>query len=86
MQEKPQVYRVKVDSSGRIGLPAEVRARNHIAEGDTVTVMEDTHGLHMKTREQIKTAVQAYFATLAPSDVSLSQEILNDRRAEHERD
>jgi AbrB family looped-hinge helix DNA binding protein len=86
MQAEPQVYRLKVDSSGRIVLPADARARNCIAEGDTVTVVEDNHGLHIKTREQIKADVQDYFATLAPPDVLLSEEILKDRRAEHERD
>jgi hypothetical protein len=67
-------------------LPAEVRARNHICEGDTVIVVEDANGLHVKTREQIKVEVQAYFSDLAPPDVLISEEILQDRRAEHERD
>lgn len=86
MQGEQQVYNLKVDASGRIVLPAEARARNHIAEGDTVIVVEDAHGLHVKTREQIKAEVQAYFADLAPPNVLLSEEILQDRRAEHERD
>jgi AbrB family looped-hinge helix DNA binding protein len=86
MQTEHQVYHLKVDTSGRIVLPAEARARSHIAEGDTVIVVEDDHGLHVKTREQIKAEVQAYFADLAPPDVLLSEEILQDRRAEHERD
>ena len=86
MDGEQQVYRLKVDSSGRIVLPAETRARNHIVEGDTLMLVEDAQGLHVKTREQIKAEVQAYFADLAPPDVLLSEEILQDRRAEHERD
>ena len=86
MEVERHVYHLKVDSSGRIVLPADARQRNHIAEGDAVVVIEDGHGLHVKTREQIKAEVQAYFATLAPPDVLLSDEILQDRRAEHERD
>jgi AbrB family looped-hinge helix DNA binding protein len=81
-----QVYRLKVDSSGRIVLPAEARARKNIAEGDTLMLVEDAHGLHVKTREQIKAEVQAYFADLAPPDVLRSEEILQDRRSEIERD
>jgi AbrB family looped-hinge helix DNA binding protein len=81
-----QVYNLKVDASGRIVLPADARDRQHIASGDTVIVVEDDHGLHIKTREQIKAEVQAYFADLAPPGVLLSEEILQDRRAEHERD
>jgi AbrB family looped-hinge helix DNA binding protein len=86
MQSERQVYHLKVDSSGRIVLPADARARNHIAEGDTVVVVEDAQGLHVKTREQIKAEAQAYFAKLAPPGVLLSEELLRDRRAEHERD
>jgi AbrB family looped-hinge helix DNA binding protein len=86
MQDKQQVYHLKVDSSGRIVLPAEARARNHIAEGDTVVVTEDTKGLHIKTRDQIVAEAQAYFAKLAPPGALLSEEILQDRRSEIERD
>ena len=86
MSADHQVYRLKVDSSGRIVLPADARDRQHIASGDTVVVVEDNHGLHIKTREQIKAEVQAYFADLAPPDVLLSEEILQDRRSEIERD
>ena len=64
----------------------QMRARNHIAEGDIVTVVEDENGLHVKTREQILAEAQAYFASFVPRDVLLSEEILADRRAEHERD
>ena len=86
MSAERQTYHLKVDASGRIVLPAEARARNHIAEGDTVTVVEDENGLHVKTREQILAEAQAYFASFVPRDVLLSEEILADRRAEFERD
>jgi AbrB family looped-hinge helix DNA binding protein len=86
MPAERQTYHLKVDSSGRIVLPAEARSRNHIAEGDTVTVVEDENGLHVKTREQILAEAQAYFASFVPRDVLLSEELLADRRAEHERD
>ena len=42
--EAKQIYRLKVDSSGRIVLPADTRARNHIEEGDTLVVIEDRAG------------------------------------------
>lgn len=86
MESDHQVYHLRVDSSGRIVLPADARDRQHIASGDTVVVVEDNHGLHIKTREQIKAEVQAYFADLAPPEVLLSEEILQDRRPERERD
>jgi AbrB family looped-hinge helix DNA binding protein len=86
MPSERQTYHLKVDSSGRIVLPAEARARNHIAEGDTVVVVEDDSGLHVKTRDQIVAEAQAYFASFVPRDVLLSEEILQDRRSEIERD
>jgi AbrB family looped-hinge helix DNA binding protein len=86
MPAEQQTYHLKVDSSGRIVLPAEARARNHIAGGDTVVVVEDGNGLHVKTRDQIMTEAQAYFASFVPRDVLLSEEILQDRRSEIERD
>jgi AbrB family looped-hinge helix DNA binding protein len=85
MPAERQTYHLKVDSSGRIVLPAEARARNHIAEGDTVTVVEDENGLHVKTLDQVIAEAQAYFASFVPRDVLLSEEILQDRRSEIER-
>jgi AbrB family looped-hinge helix DNA binding protein len=86
MSSERQTYHLKVDSSGRIVLPADARARNHIAEGDTVVVVEDGNGLHVKTRDQIVAEAQAYFASFVPRDVLLSEELLQDRRSEIERD
>ena len=86
MQNDSRVYHLKVDSSGRIVLPADARARNHILEGDTVVVAADESGMHIKTREQVLADAQAYYAKLAPSSVVLSEEVLKNRRAEHERD
>ena len=86
MEDNPQVHRVKVDSSGRIALPSDTRQRRHIASGDTVVVIEDENGLHIKTREELLAEVQAEFARHVPRGLLLSDQINADRRAEHERD
>lgn len=86
MQGEQQVYRLKIDSSGRIFLPSEARDRHHLANGDTVVVIDDKQGLHIKTLDQLITDVQEHFAKFVPRDVSLSDEVNEDRRAEHERD
>jgi AbrB family looped-hinge helix DNA binding protein len=80
-----RVYHLKVDSSGRIVLPADLRARHGIVEGDTVILVDDAEGLHLKTRGQVQAEAQAYFAALAPASAVLSEEILADRRPETER-
>jgi len=84
--QEQRIYRTKVDSSGRIVLPFEARQRNHIGEGDTVVVVEDDHGLHVKSLEQAIADAQAYFSSLAPRDRILSDELLADRRTESECD
>jgi AbrB family looped-hinge helix DNA binding protein len=81
-----QIYHVKLDSSGRLLIPSEARERHRIASGDTLVVVEDDHGLHVKTRDEVLAEAQAYFAKLAPPGVLLSDEINEDRRAEFERD
>lgn len=84
--QEHRVYRTKVGASGRIVLPAEARQRNQIAEGDTLLVVEDQHGFHIKSLDQSLAEAQAYFATLAPRDVRLSDELIADRRSGNERD
>jgi AbrB family looped-hinge helix DNA binding protein len=86
MSGEQQVYRLKVDTSGRIVLPSDARDRHHIAGGDTIIVVEDAHGLHIKTLDTMIAEVQAHFAKYVPRDVLLSDEVNEDRRAEHERD
>ena len=86
MQTEPQVYRLKVDNSGRIVLPADLRQQNHIAEGDTIVVVKDNHGLHIKTLDQVITEVPAEFAKHVPRGVLLGDEVNAERRSEIERD
>lgn len=86
MDSTNQVFHIKLDSSGRLLIPAEARERYQIESSDTLVVVDDGRGLRVRTREQVKAEVQAYFADLAPPDVLLSDEIIRDRRAEPERD
>jgi AbrB family looped-hinge helix DNA binding protein len=87
MQEQEEhVYHTKIDSSGRIVIPVEARERRKLEEGDTILLVEDKHGLHVKTLDQALADVQAYYATLAPRERVLSDEINEDRRSEAERD
>jgi AbrB family looped-hinge helix DNA binding protein len=53
MSAERQVYNLKVDASGRIVLPSQTRERLHIAGGDTVIIVEDETGVHLKTRDQL---------------------------------
>lgn len=86
MDTQNHVYRLKVDSSGRLSLPTEVRDRHRIAGGDTIVVLDGTGGLRIQTLDEVISEAQVYFGKLAPHDVVLSDEILADRRSGRERD
>lgn len=86
MDNANYVYRLKVDSSGRLLLPTEARDRHRIANGDTVVVLDGVDGLRVRTLDEVIADVQTHFAKHVPRGVLLSEEILADRRAEHERD
>lgn len=80
------VYHTKLDASGRIVIPVEVRQRRNIGQGQTLVVVEDEHGLHVKTIDEVVAEAQEYFLTLAPAEVSLVDELLAERRAEAARE
>lgn len=84
--DNPRIYHSKVDRSGRIVLPADVRLRNHIHTGDQVVIIESNGGLQVRTHDQAVRDAQAVFAGLAPADVVLSDELIRERRREAERE
>lgn len=84
--EPSRIYHSKVDSSGRIVLPADVRLRQHIQAGDRIVIVDGQDGLQVKTQDQAIREAQAVFAQLAPPGALLSEELLRDRRQEAERE
>jgi AbrB family looped-hinge helix DNA binding protein len=84
--DNTRIYQSKVDTSGRIVLPADVRLRQHIHAGDQVVIIESDDGLQLKTHDQAIREARAVFAGLAPADVVLSEELIRDRRREAERE
>jgi AbrB family looped-hinge helix DNA binding protein len=84
--EASKVYRARLDSSGRIVLPASVRERLGVSDGDSVLVVEEDHGYRIETAGQALQEAQAYFASLVPPSVSLVDELLQERRQEAARE
>lgn len=62
---------------GRLVVPAELRERVGLVEGDTLTLLETGHGLVMLTRAQLQQLVRDDLGGL-----DLIVELLEDRRAE----
>lgn len=84
--EDTNVYRTKLDRSGRITLPQPVRERLRLTLGDELLVIREGAGFRIETPEQALIAAQEYFCSLVPPGVSLVDELLAERRAEFERE
>jgi len=81
-----RVFPTKVDSSGRIVLPRELREEWHLTAGDGVALIQDEDGCRIETAELALQKAQSYFRSLLPPGVSLVDELLAERRAEVVRD
>jgi len=76
------IYQSKVDSSGRISLPAEIRARLGVEVGDLVIVKQEGSSIEILTPMQALRKAQEYFQKLVPPGVSLADEIIQEHRDE----
>ncbi len=84
--ESERVFRSKLDSSGRIVLPREVRERMSLKFGDGVLLIDDAEGVRLETPEQSLREAQAYFSKLVEPGVSVVDELLRERREEAARE
>lgn len=80
------MYHVKLDSAGRVLIPARLRQKLHVREGDTLVFTEDQAGAHLQTLAEVIKQSQDYFAQFAGPGVSLVDELLQDRRDEAARE
>lgn len=78
--------RTKVTDAGRVVIPARFRKAFGIREGEDVVFSTDEHGIRITPLRQAVRQAQDYFASLAPAGVSLSDELLRERREEAARD
>ena len=76
------IYQSKVDSSGRISLPAEIRARLGVEVGDLFIVKHEGSSIEILTPMQALRKAQEYFQKLVPPGVSLADEIIQEHRDE----
>ncbi len=74
--------RVRVDSAGRIVIPAEIRNTLGIAPWDELILSEKPDGLHVQTFRQLIAAAQAFFAPYAIPGQSVVDELIRERREE----
>ena len=80
-------FRVKVDGSGRILLPAKVRKQLKLEKGAVVIGRLDKEQLVLWTQAQALREAQAYFSQFRPKGGKLlSDELIEDRREEARRE
>lgn len=77
--------RVKVNSQGRIVIPAEMRCDLGIKPGDTVVVKIQDGRLAVETRDFIIARIHSRWAQVPP-EVSVVDELLAERREEARRE
>lgn len=75
------VFRARLDASGRIVVPAELRYALGVSAGDALLLYPDRAGFHAETPNQALSQVRQFFAALAPEGVDLVGELAADRRA-----
>jgi AbrB family looped-hinge helix DNA binding protein len=74
---------VKVGPKGRVVIPAWVRERLDIAEGDELAVVVERDGVKFMARDAVLDELRAMFADYPGSPVD---ELIAERRAEAARD
>ena len=80
------VIHTKISEGRRVAIPVELCQRYGIEPGDPVVLEASDSGIVMRPLHAVIREVQAYFADVAPPSVSLSEELLRDRREEAERE
>jgi AbrB family looped-hinge helix DNA binding protein len=81
-----EIYRAKVDPAGRVVIPAEVRDRLGIACGDQVILRAQHDGVRIETFRQALRRAQRYFAQLPKEEISVTDELIRNRREEASRE
>jgi AbrB family looped-hinge helix DNA binding protein len=81
-----RTHHLKVDSAGRVVLPADFRRRSGVGPGDQLVAEDDGTTIHIKTYDQVLKDVQSFFKEIAPPGVVLSEELIRERRAEAARE
>jgi bifunctional DNA-binding transcriptional regulator/antitoxin component of YhaV-PrlF toxin-antitoxin module len=72
----------KLDADGRLLIPAQVRRALGMPKGANVTMRFDNTGLHVETQMASIKRAQELLRQYIPAGVSLSDELIADRRAE----
>ena len=80
-------YRARVDGTGRVLIPAEIRKRAGMKPGATVPITEGPSGrVVLEPALVLLREAQEYFRSIAPADALWSDELIAERRKEARRE
>jgi AbrB family looped-hinge helix DNA binding protein len=79
-------FKVAVDSSGRILIPAKVRKQLKLEKGSELSARLNEKQLVLQTRLQALREAQAYFSKFRPEGTLWSEELIKERRKEARRE
>lgn len=80
------VQRGKLVSGGRLQVPADIRRALGLADGDAVTMEVVGGELRVRPLRETLARVRSELRQYVPADVSLSDELIADRRAAAEKE
>jgi bifunctional DNA-binding transcriptional regulator/antitoxin component of YhaV-PrlF toxin-antitoxin module len=80
------VIHTQLSGARRVVIPADLCRHYGIEPGGPVVLEPTESGIVLRPLHAVIRDVQAYFADVAPAGVSLSEELLAERRQEAERE
>ena len=79
-------FRLTVDSSGRVLLPAKIRKQLKLKEGSTLSGSVIDEQVVLQTRDQALRRAQKYFSQFRKKGELWSEELIRERREEARRE
>lgn len=75
-------YHLKIQAQGRVVVPNDVRTELGLSEGDELILLKEEHGYRMTSRRLLAESLYGSLAKAEPEDRDLTQELLDERKAE----
>jgi AbrB family looped-hinge helix DNA binding protein len=80
------MHHSKIIKGGKVALPAELRRRHGLGDGDRIVIEEVDGGIRIRSYQEVVRDVQRWVRSFVPEGVSLSDELIAERRAEAARE
>ena len=80
------VFHARVGDDGRVVIPAVFRKQLGLTPGQHVVIEADGDTVRLRNWNRVLTEVQDYCRSVVPEGVSLSEELIAERRAEAARE